>query len=297
MHHPSEFAKITGKERVPSFEDFDLREIVYMASREDWIGVFDSGVGGISVLRHLGRLMPRERYLYFGDSANAPYGSRSTQQVRKLTLDAAERLFRENRIKALVLACNTATAAAVEQLRQQYPERIIIGIEPALKVAADHFPGGRVGVMATEVTLREEKFDHLLHRFDENCTVAKIPAPGLVELVEAGKADSPEAEALLQQILSPYLGKLDALVLGCTHYPFAAKAISRVLGETVTLLDGGEGTARETRRRLEERGLLAEPEQRGCVQIQNSAGDERLIALCRQLLGEENRDGGNMYGK
>lgn len=297
MHHPSEFAKITGKERVPSFEDFDPREIVYMASREDWIGVFDSGVGGISVLRHLGRLMPRERYLYFGDSANAPYGSRSTQQVRKLTLDAAERLFRENRIKALVLACNTATAAAVEQLRQQYPERIIIGIEPALKVAADHFPGGRVGVMATEVTLREEKFDHLLHRFDENCTVAKIPAPGLVELVEAGKADSPEAEALLQQILSPYLGKLDALVLGCTHYPFAAKAISRVLGETVTLLDGGEGTARETRRRLEERGLLAEPEQRGCVQIQNSAGDERLIALCRQLLGEENRDGGNMYGK
>lgn len=297
MHHPSEFAKITGKERVSSFEDFDLREIVYMASREDWIGVFDSGVGGISVLRHLRRLMPRERYLYFGDSANAPYGSRSTQQVRKLTLDAAERLFRENRIKALVLACNTATAAAVEQLRQQYPDRIIIGIEPALKVAADHFPGGRVGVMATEVTLREEKFDHLLHRFDENCTVAKIPAPGLVELVEAGKADSPEAEALLQQILSPYLGKLDALVLGCTHYPFAAKAISRVLGETVTLLDGGEGTARETRRRLEERGLLAAPEQQGQVEIQNSAGDERLIALCRQLLGEENRDGGNMYGK
>lgn len=268
-----------------------------MASREDWIGVFDSGVGGISVLRHLRRLMPRERYLYFGDSANAPYGSRSTQQVRKLTLDAAERLFRENRIKALVLACNTATAAAVEQLRQQYPDRIIIGIEPALKVAADHFPGGRVGVMATEVTLREEKFDHLLHRFDENCTVAKIPAPGLVELVEAGKADSPEAEALLTQILSPYLGKLDALVLGCTHYPFAAKAISQVLGETVTLLDGGEGTARETRRRLEERGLLAEPEQQGQVEIQNSAGDERLIALCRQLLGEENRDGGNMYGK
>lgn len=297
MHHPSEFAKITGKERVPSFKDFDPRVIVYMASREDWIGVFDSGVGGISVLRHLRRLMPQERYLYFGDSANAPYGSRSTQQVRKLTLDAAERLFRENRIKALVLACNTATAAAVEQLRQQYPDRIIIGIEPALKVAADHFPGGRVGVMATEVTLREEKFDHLLHRFDENCTVAKIPAPGLVELVEGGKADSPEAEALLTQILSPYLGKLDALVLGCTHYPFAAKAISRVLGEQVTLLDGGEGTARETRRRLEERGLLAEPEQQGQVEIQNSAGNPRLIALCRQLLGEENRDGGNMYGK
>ena len=130
-----------------------------MNAKQDYIAVFDSGVGGISVLRHLVRQMPGERFLYFGDSANAPYGSRTTEEVRNLTLAAAEKLTTEYPIKALVIACNTATAAAVKQVREAYPNLIVIGIEPALKVAADHFPGGRVGVMATEVTLREEKFD------------------------------------------------------------------------------------------------------------------------------------------
>lgn len=253
-----------------------------MNARQDYIAVFDSGVGGISVLRHLRRLMPGERYLYFGDSANAPYGIRTTREVRALTLAAAEKLVTENSIKALVIACNTATAAAVEQVRQTYPELIVIGIEPALKVAADHFPGGRVGVMATEVTLREEKFDHLLHRFDEECAVAKIPAPGLVELVEAGQADSPAAEALLRRVLSPYIGRLDALVLGCTHYPFAARAISGILGGHVTLLDGGEGTARETRRRLEQADLLENGA--GCVVIRNSLDEPQIRRLCQTLL-------------
>lgn len=253
-----------------------------MNTKRDYIAVFDSGVGGISVLRHLRRQMPGERYLYFGDSANAPYGSRTTQEVRALTLAAAEKLLAENPIKALVVACNTATAAAVTDLRRKYPDLIVIGIEPALKLAADHFPAGRIGVMATEVTLREEKFDTLLHRFDENCTVAKIPAPGLVQLIEAGKADSPETEALLHSILDPYVGKLDALVLGCTHYPFAAQAISRVLGENVKLLDGGDGTARETRRRLKEADLLEEGT--GSVTICNSADSQAMCLLSRQLL-------------
>ena len=253
-----------------------------MNSKDDAIGVFDSGVGGISVLRHLRRLMPQENYVYFGDSANAPYGSRSTEEVRRLTLAAAEKLVNEHRIKALVVACNTATAAAVTQLRRRYP--LVIGIEPALKVAADHFPGGRVGVMATAVTLREEKFDTLLHRFDENCAVAKIPAPGVVELVEAGKADSPEMETLLQSILGPYRGRLDALVLGCTHYPFAAPVIARVLGPEVSLLDGGEGTARETRRRLAAANLLREGAAPGTVVLENSRRSPEILELCRHLL-------------
>lgn len=253
-----------------------------MNSKQDYIAVFDSGVGGISVLRHLRRLMPGERYLYFGDSANAPYGSRTTGEVRDLTLAAVEKLVTENEIKALVIACNTATAAAVKDIRANYPELIVVGIEPALKVAADHFPGGRVGVMATEVTLREEKFDTLLHRFDENCSVAKIPAPGLVELIEQGKGDSPETEALLRGVLAPYIGRLDALVLGCTHYPFAAKAIGRVLGEGVVLLDGGSGTARETKRRLEAAGLLENGP--GRVVITNSLEEEAVIRLSYQLL-------------
>ena len=226
--------------------------------KNEYIGVFDSGVGGISVLRHLRRLLPRERFVYFGDCANAPYGVRSTDEVRALTLAAAEHLLSRYCLKALVVACNTATAAAIGALRKKYPDLIVIGIEPALKLAADSFPGGRVGVMATQVTLREEKFDSLLHRFDSGCSVEKIPAPGLVELIEAGKADSAEAEALLAEILVPYRGKLDALVLGCTHYPFAAAAIRKILGEDVALLDGGEGTARETKRRLAAAGLLSD---------------------------------------
>ena len=253
-----------------------------MNNKHDYIAVFDSGVGGISVLRHLRRELPGERFLYFGDSANAPYGSRTTEEVRQLTLAAARKLTTEYDIKALVIACNTATAAAVKDIRAAYPELIVIGIEPALKVAADNFPGGRVGVMATEVTLREEKFDTLLHRFDRECTITKIPAPGLVQLIEGGKVDAEETEELLRTILGPYIGKLDALVLGCTHYPFAAKAISRVLGEQVVLLEGGGGTARETKRRLAAAGLLEEGE--GSVTILNSARDEAMIARSWQRL-------------
>ena len=248
-----------------------------MNAQHDYIAVFDSGVGGISVLRHLLKHLPGERFLYFGDSANAPYGNRSTEVVRQLTLAAAKKLTTEYPLKALVIACNTATAAAVKDIRAAYPDLIVIGIEPALKVAADHFPGGRVGVMATEVTLREEKFDLLLHRFDENCTIAKIPAPGLVQLIEDGKVEGEETEKLLRSILGPYIGKLDALVLGCTHYPFAAKAISRVLGENVALLDGGPGTARETKRRLENAGLLEKGA--GEIKILNSSEDPGMVEL------------------
>ena len=256
-----------------------------MNAKQDYIGVFDSGVGGISVLRHLQRQLPGERFVYFGDSANAPYGCRSTEEVRALTLAAVKFLLSEYPLKALVIACNTATAAAVNDIRAAYPELIVVGIEPALKVAADHFPGGRVGVLATEVTLREEKFDTLLHRFDENVTIYKIPAPGLVELVEAGKVDTPETEDLLRKVLKPYIGNLDAVVLGCTHYPFARAAISRVLGNHVVLLDGGEGTARETRRRLQQAGLLENGP--GQIIIRNSSPNPDMLRLSRERLQQE----------
>ena len=252
-----------------------------MSAKNEYIAVFDSGVGGVSVLRELLALMPNERYLYFGDSANAPYGTRPTSEVRDLTMAAAEKLMARG-CTALVVACNTATAAAIIDLRAKYPDKIIIGIEPALKVAADHFPGGEVGVMATPVTLREEKFDVLLHRFTDSCTVHKIPAPGLVQLVEAGKAVSPETEALLTPLLAPYKDKLCAVVLGCTHYPFAAPVIQRLLGENTALLDGGPGTARQTRRRLETEGLLWDGE--GDLLIENSSGSEEMVARCHELL-------------
>ena len=253
-----------------------------MYRKEDYIAVFDSGVGGISVLRQLRKIMPDENYIYFGDSANAPYGSRSTEEVRALTLAAAEKLITEYPVKALVVACNTATAAAIETLRETYRDLIVIGIEPAVKLAADHFPGGRLGVMATEVTLREEKFDHLMHRFDGNCTIYKIPAPGLVKLIEAGKSDTAETDALLQELLGPYVGKLDALVLGCTHYPFVSRRIGKVLGSRTELLHGGKGTSRETKRRLEAAGLLYDGP--GHVEIISSDPDPAVTQLAWKLL-------------
>ena len=254
-----------------------------MHSKQEYIAVFDSGVGGISVLRELLRQMPDENYLYFGDSANAPYGDKSTAQVRELTLAAADSLL-DRGVKALVVACNTATAAAINDLRQTYPDTIIIGIEPALKVAADRFPKGRIGVMATQVTLREEKFAHQLERFPD-VSIDLIPAPGLVELIEQGKADAPETQALLQTILTPYVDKLDALVLGCTHYPFVKKTISCILGSSTALLDGGEGTARHTKHCLEQVGLLQEGP--GSIQFENSRNDTGLLRLCAALLTED----------
>ena len=251
-----------------------------MDKKELQIAVFDSGVGGISVLKELIACMPQEHYLYFGDSANAPYGTRTTEEVRALTLAAVEVLY-DRGIKALVVACNTATAAAIDELRQRYPDIVVIGIEPALKMATDRFPAGHVGIMATQVTLREEKLEHLVERFPE-ARVERIPAPGLVELVEQGKAQSAETQALLERILSPYRGKLDAIVLGCTHYPFVRDTIRKILGEEVAILDGGEGTARQTRRCLEERDWLRQGE--GSVQMENSSGRRELLELGMRLL-------------
>lgn len=250
--------------------------------KHSYIAVFDSGVGGVSVLRELRALCPGERFYYFGDSANAPYGRKTTDEVRALTLAAGKKLLEEKDCKALVVACNTATAAAITELREIYPDRIIVGIEPALKLACDRHPGGTVGIMATDVTLREQKLAALMERVKRDCRVLRVHAPGAVELVEAGKCDSDAAVALMAQLLGPYVGQLSALVLGCTHYPFLKKAMARVLGPKTELLDGGEGTARETKRRLLEAGLLEEGE--GALIVENSSGDPEKIALTYRLL-------------
>jgi len=242
------------------------------------IGVFDSGVGGISVLRHLIKAMPSEGYLYYGDIANAPYGGKTTQQVRELTLKAAEYLFSRG-VKALVIACNTATAAAITTVREKYPDKIIVGIEPAIKLAADR-GGGKVGIMATEVTLREEKLANLVERFP---AVESVPihTPDLVSLIESG-ASTQALIHYLTPILSPYAGQLDAVVLGCTHYPFASEAIRAVLGESTCLLDGGNGTAQQTRRLLAQAGLLCDGP--GRVEIENSAGSQAFYHRAQALL-------------
>ena len=253
-----------------------------MNQKTDYIAVFDSGVGGISVLRQLRKVMPNERYLYFGDSANAPYGTKPAREVQRLALSVAERLVAQG-VKVLVVACNTATAVAIDSLREAYPDLIVIGIEPALKVGAEKYPGGRIGVMATPVTLEGEKFQRLLDRFVDQCQISLIGAPGLADLVEEGKQNGPEGETLLRKLLEPYKGKLDALVLGCTHYPFAEETIRKVLGEETELLDGGEGTAAQTKKLLALRNLLYDGP--GEVVFQNSLPDRHMLELSRKLAG------------
>ncbi len=251
-----------------------------MPDRESPIAVFDSGLGGISVLRELRRQLPQERFLYFGDSANAPYGTRPTEEIRALTLKNAERLFSMG-AKALVLACNTATSAAVDELRARYPEKIIIGIEPALKPAVDRHPNGKILVMATEATLRERKFAALMERYGAHCQICKCPCPALVELVERGQTSGDAVEAALRGYLADYLlPPPDAVVLGCTHYPFLRAVVRVVVGEGPELLDGADGTAKETRRRLAAADLLRS----GAGEVRLCNSDPKMLPLSQRLL-------------
>lgn len=248
------------------------------------IAVFDSGVGGISVLQELIRLMPQENYYYYGDSANAPYGTKSLEEVRRLTIGHVDRFISEG-AKGVVVACNTATSAAVRILRQKYEDVPIIGIEPALKPAVLSKKNPNVVVMATPMTIREEKFHNLMNRFTHMANILPLPCPGLMEYIEHGDIQSGELERFLEKLFDPFdKQKLDAVVLGCTHYPFVSRELKKVLGGNVALFDGGAGVARETKRRLQLKNLLSEDKEAGEIIFASSDTREEKIELCRRLL-------------
>ncbi|KRL77595.1 glutamate racemase [Ligilactobacillus equi] len=246
------------------------------------IGFFDSGVGGISVLKEAVKLMPQEDFIFLGDSKNAPYGTRTTTEVRALSEKIVQDFLTQD-VKAIVIACNTATSAAAQYLRGKYPEIPIIGLEPALKPAVKHEQGGDVVVMATELTLREKKFSDLVARFKDQATIHRLPAPDLVELVEAGKTQAPETRAYLANILAPYLPKMDSLVLGCTHYPFVKPLLRELVGPEVEIIDGGKGASQQLKRQLAKRGWLRPEGAQGSVTFQNSNPDPCEIALSQAL--------------
>lgn len=247
------------------------------------IAVFDSGMGGISVLRELVAIMPNENYIYYGDSANAPYGTKTLEEVRSLTCEHAEALFAEG-AKALVVACNTATSAAVRVLREKYPDIPIVGIEPAVKPASQCGEHPRVLVMATPMTIREEKFKNLMRKYENQAEILPLPCPGLMDFVERGDLDGEDLQKYLVELLFEYRHeKVDAVVLGCTHYPFVKPMIQKTLGDDVLVFDGGAGTAREMQRRLSEAGLIADRTERGSVEFRNSLPSERKMELCRYL--------------
>ncbi|MCI8514666.1 MAG: glutamate racemase [Lachnospiraceae bacterium] len=247
-----------------------------MEEREKPIGVFDSGLGGISVLRELVKIMPNEDYIYFGDSKNAPYGTKTSEEVWELTSHTFRYLLKRG-VKAVVIACNTATSAAVRRLRQEYPEIPIVGIEPALKPAVLYRENSRVVVMATPMTLRREKFRLLMAKYEDRADIRPLPCPGLMEFIEKGILTGPELDGYLTDLFLPLRSEpIDSVVLGCTHYPFIREEILKVLGGGTVLFDGGEGTARELRRRVLLRGLGSERTSEGRVAFENSLPGEEM---------------------
>ena len=250
------------------------------ARRDAPVGVFDSGVGGISVLRDLRALMPDEDFIYFGDGANAPYGEKSSGEIRVLAWNVVEKLL-DRGIKALVIACNTATAAAAPLIRERL-DMPVVAMEPALKPASACAHGGKVVVMATPLTLSLDKFKRLMSEYGRDAL--PMPCPGLMDLVERGVVDGPEMDEYLAGVREK-IGdvRVDAVVLGCTHYVFLRTAVERAF-PGAQVIDGNGGTARQLKRLLEERGLTrGESGHVGRVELITS-GDPSEIELMRKLL-------------
>lgn len=248
------------------------------------IGFFDSGVGGLSVMREALKIMPNEDYIYFGDSKNAPYGIKSVEEVRELTFRAVEFLLNKG-VKGIAVACNTATSAAVADLRKMYPDLPLVGIEPALKPAVESVNEGSILIMATPMTLKEAKFNRLMKKYEDRADIVPVPCPGLMEFIEEGKLQGEEVEKYLLDKVNTYKkGKISSIVLGCTHYPFIEPLLSKIVGEDTVIIDGGLGTAKELKRRLSEKELLTNSTEVGKVEIINSLGKEEIIDLSYRLL-------------
>jgi len=222
------------------------------------IAVFDSGVGGISVLKELVKILPNENYIYFGDSKHAPYGMKTIEEVRRLTTNCADTLFARG-AKALVVACNTATSAAVRTLREEHPDIPIVGIEPAVKPAALTTKSGVIGVLATKRSLEGDHFRRNEEKYGSEVKILKAVGEGFVEAVEQNKEQLPETEALVRKAVEPLVeGGADKIVLGCTHYPFLRDVIARVAGDGVEIIDSSEAVARRVGVLLDENNLRAE---------------------------------------
>lgn len=250
---------------------------------ESGIGVFDSGVGGLSVLREIHRLLPGESLLYVADSGHAPYGEKTPEYIRQRCRQIAGFLL-ERGAKALVLACNTATAAAAADLRECYPNLPVIGMEPAVKPAAAASRNGVVGVLATSGTLQSARFAGLLDRFAGDVKVITQPCPGLMERVESGDLQGPETERLLRRYLRPLVQQgCDTLVLGCTHYPFLKPLLRRLLPPEVALVDTGLAVARQLERCLNSLDLRSVGS--GTVSFWSSGQADRTHRLLPLLWG------------
>lgn len=250
------------------------------------IGVFDSGVGGLSVLKEIRSQMPAESMLYFGDQGHIPYGPRPMQQIRDFS-EAITKFLLTQGAKIIVVACNTASAAALKYLRDTFPDVPFVGMEPAVKPAAEHTQTGKVGVLATPATFQGALYASVVERFANGVELFQDTCPGLVQQIEQGNLDGEETRSILEHALVPMLRRdIDTVVLGCTHYPFVIPLIQRIVGERVRVIDPAPAVARQVRRVLEARGIKNETNVQGDVKFYTSGDPEELISLLPRLLGE-----------
>jgi len=250
------------------------------------VGVFDSGIGGLSVLRALRALLPDETFLYIADQARVPYGPRPIEDVRQFSEEITRELLLRG-AKVVVVACNTASAAALHHLRDVFPEVQFIGMEPAVKPAAETTRTGVVGVLATPATFQGELFSSVVERFAQDVSVLQHAPLGLVEQIEAGRFDGPETREILRNALLPMLAQnIDTVVLGCTHYPFVIPQIQAIVGEKVRVIHPSPAIAAQTRRVLTQAGGL-NPAGPGKLQFFTTGDPERMKDQVRTLLGEE----------
>lgn len=255
-----------------------------MEDREKSIGFFDSGLGGLSVLREAIKIMPKENYIYFGDSKNAPYGTKSVEEVKELTFKAVEFL-KEKGVKAIVIACNTATSSAIYDLRKEYIDIPIVGIEPAVKPAIQLERYGKIIIMATPVTLAQKKFKDLYDQYKSDTDIVPLPCPELVQFIERGEIDSDRVLKYIREKLGVYKkSEIGAVVLGCTHFPFVENTIKKVIGDDIPVIHGGYGTAKQLKRVLEQNGIQRSSKEDGSIYIYNSIQDSSVIDLSKELL-------------
>jgi glutamate racemase len=248
------------------------------------IGIFDSGVGGLSVLRHVAARLPRAHLLYVADQAHVPYGPRPPAEVQAFSGEITRFLLAEG-AQLIIVACNTATAAALSGLREDFPSVPFVGMEPAVKPGAAQTRSGRVGVLATAGTFESQRYADLMARYASDVRLYEDPCRGLVPLIEAGELDGAETEELLQGCLAPMLAAgVDTIVLGCTHYPFVMPLASRLAGAEVALIDPAPAVARQAQRLLLANGTGLSAVERGTLMAYTSGDPARFAALAVRLL-------------
>lgn len=251
------------------------------------IGIFDSGVGGLSVLRAIRAQMPEESVIYFGDQVHIPYGPRPMEQIRNFS-EAITKFLLEQDAKIIVVACNAASAAALQYLRETFPDVPFVGMEPAVKPAAEHTQTGRVGVLATPATFQSALYASVVERFANGVELLQNTCLGLVQQIEQGNLEGDETRRILKDALLPMLEKnIDTVVLGCTHYPFVIPLIQQIVGDNVRVIDPAPSVAKQVQRVLEAKGIRNETKAWGEVKLYTSGDLEDLKSLLPVLLGEK----------